>query len=93
MRRSPLAVFALALRITPPAADAGVGSLLQAAAKMGSVGAMSAKVAKGGAMLKGASLLGATVAAERVFLHAPEVALVEVEDDADEIYAARKRSA
>lgn len=58
-------------------ADAGLGSLVRAAAKIGSsagkAGGAAVKgagaAAKGGAAFKGASALGAAVAAERVFAH------------------------
>ncbi len=66
-------ILLFALLGAPVVAHAGLGSLLKAAAKVGATagkaGAKGAKLAKGGAALKGASILGTTVAAERVFLH------------------------
>jgi len=69
------AAVAVPLALAAPPAQAGLGSLLKAAAKLGRAGKVGAKggsLAKGGAALKGASLLGAGAAAERVFLHAAD---------------------
>lgn len=87
----PVVAVCLSLSLAPRPAQAWVGALIKAAAKVGSVGAKAgaragavgakagakagavgakagAAGAKAGVALKGASVLGTTVAAERVFL-------------------------
>jgi hypothetical protein len=65
------AVFVVALGLmAPPAAHAGLGSLVRLVAGAGKVATKAAPVASKGALgLKGAGKLGALVAAERVFAH------------------------
>jgi len=81
MRRLVPVLLASLLVVPAVSAEAGIGTLLRAAAKVGSAGAKVGKVGKlgkAGAVLKGAKFLGVGVAAERVFLHADDIGRVGV---------------